>query len=187
MFMNFMLFSIFVVSIIGTASHFLYDFFNHSKLVGVFAAVNESTWEHMKICLTPTIVWSIADFLLYGNNSNYFLAKFISLAVIIFLMPAMFYGYKFLFKKNSVFYNISSFYVVVIVSQLLFFSLVELNVINDLIVILSCIGIFIILFCYFLFTFKPPRIFLFKDPVTNKYGFDGHCEDFNIFKNRGRE
>lgn len=181
-----MIISIFVVSIAGTVLHFLYDFFNHNKFVGLFSAVNESTWEHMKICLTPTIIWSFVDCMKYGSNNNYFLAKFICLSSIVFLMPAMFYGYKFLFKKNSVFYNISSFYVVIIVSQLLFFNLLKINMINDLIVVLSCVGIFIILICYFLFTFKPPKNFLFKDPVTNKYGLEGHSEEFNIFKNRGR-
>ena len=184
--MHFMIISIIFISIFGTAAHFLYDFFNHNKFVGLFCAVNESTWEHMKICLTPTIIWSFIDCIMYGNNLNYFLAKFISLSVIVFLMPIMFYSYKFLFKRNSVFYNISSFYIVVIVSQLLFFNLIKLNIINNLIVILSCVGIFIILICYFLFTFKPPRNFLFRDPITNKFGFSAHSEEYNIFKNRGR-
>ena len=86
-------------------------------------------------------------------------------------MPIMFYSYKFLFKRNSVFYNISSFYIVIIVSQLLFFNLIKLNIINNLIVILSCVGIFIILICYF----------LFRALITNKFGFRAHSEEYNIF------
>lgn len=44
-----------VISVVGTLFHFLYDWSNHNKIVGLFAAVNESTWEHIKIALTPTM------------------------------------------------------------------------------------------------------------------------------------
>ena len=50
----FTIISIIVISLIGTLSHFLYDISKHNKVVGLFAAVNESTWEHIKIALTPT-------------------------------------------------------------------------------------------------------------------------------------
>ena len=46
-----LLISIIVISIIGTLSHFLYDISNHNKILGLFTAVNESTWEHIKIAL----------------------------------------------------------------------------------------------------------------------------------------
>lgn len=48
-----MLLSIIIISIVGTISHFLYDISNHNKIVGLFTAVNESIWEHIKIALTP--------------------------------------------------------------------------------------------------------------------------------------
>lgn len=43
-----------VISIVGTLLHFLYEMSGHNKIVAIFAAVNESTWEHIKIALTPT-------------------------------------------------------------------------------------------------------------------------------------
>lgn len=184
--MYFEIISILFISVFGTICHFLYDFFNHNKYVGLICAVNESTWEHMKICLTPTFIWSLVDGYIYGMETNYFLAKFISLFSIVFVMPILFYGYKFLFKKSSVFYNISSFYVVIILSQYLFFWLIKYNEINYLCRYLSFLGIVIIFVCYMVFTLLPIRSFLFKDPITNKYGFNGHSEDFNIFKSRGK-
>ena len=82
--MNFTIISIIIISIIGTISHFLYDIFKHNKIVGLFTSVNESTWEHIKIALTPTIIWGLIDGYIYGMNPNYFLAKFVSL---ISIMP----------------------------------------------------------------------------------------------------
>ena len=41
------LISFLVISIVGTLLHFVYEWSNHNKIVSLFAAVNESTWEHM--------------------------------------------------------------------------------------------------------------------------------------------
>ena len=108
--MNLMILSIIVISVVGTVSHFLYDISEHNKIVGLFSAVNESTWEHIKIALTPTIIWGLVDGYIYGINPNYFLAKLVSLLIIIVLMPILFYGYKYLFNKNNAIYNILIFF-----------------------------------------------------------------------------
>ena len=76
------------IAIVGTFLHFLYEISGHNKFVALFAAVNESTWEHIKICMTPTILWSLYDGYVYGMNSNYFVGKALSLLVIIFLIPS---------------------------------------------------------------------------------------------------
>ena len=82
-----MFIGILVISIVGTIAHFLYDISKHNKVVGLFTAVNESTWEHIKIALTPSFLWGIVDGFKYGEFSNYFCAKFISLFSIIFIIP----------------------------------------------------------------------------------------------------
>ena len=55
-------------------------------------AVNESTWEHIKIALTPTILWSLIDGLIYGSNPNYFFARILLSSLFVLYMqmkPAM--------------------------------------------------------------------------------------------------
>ena len=174
--MYFMITSIIVISIVGTISHFLYDIFKHNKVVGLFGAVNESTWEHIKIALTASILWSVVDGYLYGVNPNYFLAKLLSLITIIILMPVLYYGYKFLFKKDNFIINILIFYIVIISSQYLFTYIININSINYFFQYLSCLGVFIIFAFYMVLTLMPIKNFLFKDPITNKYGFNGHTD-----------
>ena len=72
------LISFLVISIVGTLLHFVYEWSNHNKIVSLFAAVNESTWEHIKIALTPMFLWGLYDGYVYGFSPNYFLAKSIS-------------------------------------------------------------------------------------------------------------
>ena len=180
--MYFLIISIITISIIGTLSHFMYDISNHNKVIGLFSAVNESTWEHIKIALTPTLLWSLIDGLFYGNNSNYFLAKFVSLFSIIVLMPLLFYGYKALTKKDIVILDIIIFYVVIIVSQYLFYHILQISEISFIGKYLSCIGIFMLFGGYMIHTLMPAKSILFKDPISSKYGYKGHTEVFSIKK-----
>lgn len=182
--MYFMIFSIVVISIIGTISHFMYDISNHNKIVGLFSAVNESTWEHIKIALTPTLLWGIIDGFIYGNNLNYFLAKFVSLFVIIILMPLLYYGHKAIIKREIFVLDIISFYIVIIVSQYLFYVLLRVNNVPYVIRYLSCAGTFLLFGGYMIHTLMPAKSFLFKDPISNKYGFKGHTETFNKDKKK---
>ena len=180
--MLFTIISIIIISIVGTLSHFLYDISKHNKIIGLFSAVNESTWEHIKIALTPTLLWSFIDGYMYGTNNNYFLAKYLSLIIIIFLMPLLFYGYKVIFKKDYFILDIIIFYIVIISSQLVFFYLINKESYLFIQNYVSCIGIFIIFGGYMIHTLMPAKSFIFKDPISNKYGFKGHTETFSIMK-----
>ena len=75
--------------------------YGHNKIVSLFAAVNESTWEHIKIALTPTFICTLYDGAIYGVNENYFIAKTSSILVIIILIPLLFYAYQLITKKLS--------------------------------------------------------------------------------------
>lgn len=180
--MWFLIISIICISILGTLSHFLYDICNHNKVIGLFAAVNESTWEHIKIALTPTFLWGLLDGFLYGLNGNYFLAKLLSILTIIILMPLLFYGHKHIAKRDYFIFDIATFYIVVISSQLVFYFIVNLDYINFIVSYISCIGLFIVFGSYMTLTLLPLKNFLFKDPLTNKYGYKAHSEQFSIMK-----
>lgn len=172
--------SIIIISIIGTLSHFLYDISNHNKVVGLFTAVNESTWEHIKIAITPTLLWSLYDGYIYGNNPNYFLAKLISLLVIVVVIPLIFYSYKIITKKPILFIDISTFYIAIILSQLAFTYILKLSGILYIHQYLSCIGLFVFFGFYMVVTLLPLKNFIFKDPISSKYGIKGHTETFSF-------
>ena len=47
----------FVVGILGTLFHFVYDWSGQMWFVGLFVPVNESTWEHMKLLFVPMLIY----------------------------------------------------------------------------------------------------------------------------------
>lgn len=164
------------ISLFGTFLHFLYELTNHNKFVAIFAAVNESTWEHIKICMTAAIVWSLYDGYIYGMNPNYLVAKSLSILTIIVLIPALFYTYTAFTKKSILVVDIICFYITVIVSQMVFKYFISLGSLPFIYTYLSVILLTIEFASYMFLTFQPIKNFIFKDPISNKYGLKGHTE-----------
>ena len=169
-----MVLEIILVCILGTLFHFTYELSNHNKYVALFSAVNESTWEHIKIALSSTFILSLFDGFIYGFEANYFYAKALSLMCVILIIPVIFYTYTFFLKKSILLVDILIFYIDIIISQVVFY--ISLNTIKMLFYInyFSLIVIFIIFSIYLIGTLLPFKNFLFKDPITKKYGIKGH-------------
>jgi len=173
-----------IISLFGTLAHFLYDISKHNKILGLFTAVNESTWEHIKIALTPTILWSLVDGYIYGRDPNYFLAKLASLVTIVIVIPTIFYSYKLITKKPVLFIDVTTFYFAIILSQFVFYKIIEAPDINFLGTYLSCAGTFCFFGAYTLLTLMPLKLKIFLDPITNRYGFRGHSDKYSPFKKK---
>jgi len=165
---------IIIIGVVGTLLHFTYELSHHNKVVGVFSAVNESTWEHIKICMTGTILWSIYETSEVGFTSNFIFAKSMSLLTIILLIPILFYSYTMFTKKSILWIDIICFYLTVTCSQLVYKYFINLINYNEIFIYISYILIIIELFLYFFLTYHAPKNFLFKDPITKKYGIEGH-------------
>ena len=167
---------IILIAIVGTLLHFVYEWSHHNKFVAIFAAVNESTWEHIKICMTPTILWSLYDGYVYGLNSNYLIGKSLSLLTIILLIPLLFYTYTLFTKKSILWVDVICFYITVICSQQVFHSIITLETLPFIIHYLSGILLFLEIGAYMFLTFNPLKNFIFEDPISHKYGLAGHTE-----------
>ena len=167
---------IIIICIVGTLLHFTYELSRHNKLVALFSAVNESTWEHIKICMTPTILWSIYEISKYGFSGQFLIAKSLSLLTIILLIPILFYSYSSFTKKSILWLDVICFYITVICSQLVFKYFINLNNLSNIYLYLSIILLVLELSAYFYLTFYPFENFLFADPISHKYGLEGHTE-----------
>ena len=164
----------FFIIILGSLSHFFYDWFNHNKIVGYFTSVNESTWEHLKLIIAPSLLWLIVEYHFYYDNSNLFFARFISLLIMLLIIPFIFYSYTKITKKTILFIDISSFVISIIIGQLAFSKLINIEVSNIFFTHIGIIGLIIIFFFYIMNTYVPFKNFLYKDPITNKYGINAH-------------
>ena len=52
---------LFAVILLGNTLHFVYDWTGQARWAAFISAVNESTWEHMKLLFVPWFLWTIAE------------------------------------------------------------------------------------------------------------------------------
>lgn len=54
----------FIWSIVfGTMLHFLYGWTGENRVVGLYAAVSESTWEHLKLLFFPVLLYTVWEYI----------------------------------------------------------------------------------------------------------------------------
>ena len=136
--------------IIGTIGHFIYDWSNKNKLLGFLFATNESVWQHIKLGITPILLWTIIELLTYKFN-NLFFAKFISIISFIIILLTLYVSYKYFAKKNILFLDILIFYISLAVAYYISIKLI-LSLNSSLIInFIGLIGIIIILYFYKIF------------------------------------
>lgn len=149
--------------VLGTVGHFLYDWSNKNKLLGFLFAKSESTWEHIKLGVTPIILWTIIELLTFKFDCLFF-AKFISIITFILLLLVIYYLYKYIFKKNNIFFDILLFYFCLDISYIISIKLLMFASCDYLLNILGFIGISSVIFLYFRFNKKTPKLIIFQEP-----------------------
>lgn len=157
------------VSVLGSLSHFFFEWSGGNRVIGFFFPVNESTWEHLKLAIFPTLLYFSFGWI-YIKRANYIFALFITLILPIILIPSIFYSYTAFTGKSIIYLDILTFFISVLVSWILCFIILKSKNFGLWLNIVGIIGIAIILICYFTFTYFPPKSFLFKDPVSGEYG-----------------
>lgn len=158
--------------IAGVILHFLFDWANQSIIVAPFSAVNESVWEHMKLLFFPMIVFAIIQNRYIGCSfKNFWCVKLTGIVLGVVLIPILYYTINKIFYSAPDFVNIAIFYVASAVSYITETRLLKKDVINC-VSNKTAIGILALISLMFVvFTFTPPKIPLFEDPITGSYGY----------------
>ncbi len=154
----------------GTLLHFTHNWFKKGLLLHIFSAVNESTWEHMKLLLAPTCIVIILQYLLLRNSySNILYSGLILLVVQILTIPLLYEPLRLIVRKVPFLITIGIFILAIIFGVLVEYIILK----NGYALIsepLSLLIVICLLLLFGLFSYYPPKIFLFKDPVTGRYG-----------------
>lgn len=158
--------------VIGSLLHFVYEWSGKNELVGIFSAVNESTWEHLKMIFWSSIIFSFVDYFFLGKQyPGYFVAKAISFYTGITLIVTLYYTYTGMFGEHFLWVDLLIFAISAIASQYICYHTMSAIKSSGLYLQLFYIIVIILLFLAFaLFTFSPPRIPMFQDPLTGSYG-----------------
>lgn len=161
------------ITVLGSILHFVYAWSKQNKFVAIFAAVNESTWEHIKLALSGIFVCTLVDMWWLGDNSNYWFAKSLSFLTPVIVIPALFYGYRAILKvKSCLPIDIGLFVVASFASSGVFVWALRLPSLGPAGEIVSIVISMVIIAMYLSLTRFPLHNFLFRDPITGKYGYE---------------
>ena len=160
--LKFEIISTIFIMIVGTLLHFTFGWSNNNPLVGTFSAVNESTWEHLKLLFFPMLISTIIGFFYKGKViPNYLCAKVLGIILAMSFVVIFFYTYVGIIGTNFAIVDIGSFFIAVGLGQYVAYQKMQStsscsNVIPIIILLVLCS-------CFLIFTFFNSP---FKLPIT---------------------
>jgi len=161
---------IFIFSL-GSILHFAFDWSGRWKPLALIAAVNESVWEHLKLGFWPALLYSVFEYkYLKKSTNNFLIAKTIALYLIPITITVLFYSYTAILGYDLLVIDILVFAVAIIIGQLASYKVLTSPQLPQGLNKIALIALAFLLLVFSLFTFYPPHLPIFKDPVSGGYG-----------------
>ena len=154
----------------GTLLHFLYDWTGQTTWSALISGVNESTWEHMKLLYVPLLLFAALQFFFFRDYENFWCVKLMGTAVGLTLIPVLFYTYNGAVGLSPDWLNITIFFVSAAAAFYVEWLLFQAKRPRRCRPFLSLGLLVAIGILFIVFTFFPPRIPLFMDPINGTYG-----------------
>ena len=96
--------------LIGTLSHFFYEWSRYNPYIGLVVPVNESVWEHIKIIFFPMFLFcSVENILLQKEYPRIYKANACAIYTGAFSIPVIFFTYTGILGKNYLACDIAVF------------------------------------------------------------------------------
>lgn len=158
--------------VLGAALHFVYDWIGRNPAAAAFSAVNESTWEHMKLLFVPVFLFSVAQMCFLGRDYPHLLwCRALSTLTGLALIPVLFYTYTGILGFHVTWADIAVFYLAD--AGLFALDCWLLHRGRRTALWRQVAGLAVLwglMFAFVFCTFRPPHIALWRDPVTGQYG-----------------
>lgn len=162
---NYQIFSVIFTFILGTLLHFTYQLSGRNEIVGLFSAVNESVWEHLKLLYFPMLLTIIFGYFYLGKDiPNFVCSKTIGIIVSLLFTVTFFYTYTGVLGYNIAIVDIMSFFVAVILGEYSAYKLIIENYSCNK--KLSVVILIILFICFIVFTYNAPDLGIFKIPLN---------------------
>lgn len=159
-----------VTSLGGTILHFIYDWLGKPIIVAPFSAVNESTWEHMKLLFWPMFIYAIIQRFFLRERGDFWCVKLRGILFGLILIPIIFYTYNGIIGKSPDWFNIAIFFIAAAASYVyesVMFKRKSSSCQHSTLAFLALLTIGVL---FIIFTFATPELEIFKDPLTYSYG-----------------
>jgi hypothetical protein len=169
----FELLGIVLIVLVGSALHFTFELSGDNPLVGVFSAVNESVWEHLKLGFWPALLYAVVEYrYLKRKTGSFFPAKAVGIYLTPLTIVSSFYLYR-AFSEENLAIDILIFILAVAVGQLASYKSMIRKEASKIYTKISIIALILLASLFIIFTFYPPQLPMFQDPISGGYGITG--------------
>ena len=164
--------------LVGTTMHFLFELTGYWRPMAVIAAVNESVWEHFKMVFWPGLLYALIEYpFLKDATTNFWGAKFLGLLTMPVVIALLFYSYTAITGHHNLIADGVIYILSIVAGQLVSLSLLtHAKTMPAMAQRLSVVGLLLMVAAFALFSYFPPKIFLFEDAITGEYGI---LEDYH--------
>lgn len=151
-----------LICLAGSLLHFVFAWSGRWPPVALFAAVNESIWEHLKLAFWPGLFWAV---LMRGKThlpaGAYWAARGLALAVAPVTIVAIFISYTAILGRNLLFLDISTFFIAVFLGQAVAVALLRRGALAAPVRAAGLVLLAVQIGSFALFTYLPPDHSLF--------------------------
>lgn len=163
------------ISFVGGMFHFVYDWSGQLAVAGIFAPVNESLWEHLKMPFLPAVAWWICSYFIIRKKEkvspvHWLTAAAIAPLICLLFIVTFYYSYTGALGIHSLLLDGSSLFIGAGAGQAAALHIYRHSRLPAGFIYIAGAIILLMLGAFIAFTYFPPHIPLFMDSQTGTYG-----------------
>ena len=158
-------------SVAGTLLHFAWQGAGSPSILAPFVPVNESIWEHLKLLYWPTVLYTLVQLFRCGFDPHLIWARCCGLVCGLLLTVIFYYTYTGVIGRGFLTVDILLFYLSAFLTYSLGYALyTHFSAPERWEILLFSALILLTGLAMFIWTWAPPHIQLFRDPISGGFG-----------------
>ncbi len=154
----------------GGLLHFVFEWSGSWRPMVIIAAVNESTWEHLKLAFWPALIYFLIEiFFIRKTSNNFYFAKAVGILLMPVSITVLFYAYT-VFIEDMLAIDLIIFVVAVIIGQLVSYKLLKAKPLARWTNGMGIALLVLMTAAFSTLTYYAPELEIFRDPVNGGYG-----------------
>ena len=167
-------FSTIVIFGLSSISHFAYKWSGYNDFIGAFTPTNESIFQHIKMIFYTITLYYFITYIIFSkkydiDGKRYFLAPLITIFLTSFIVVANYYMFKNGFNIDSMFIDISSLIIGLLLSSFISKHIYHIKNITRFSGYASLFAIFVLSITITFFQLNPLRVDFFYDNENHTY------------------
>ena len=155
----------------GAIIHEAYKLTGYNKIIALFAPVNESVWEHLKMGSTAVLIFSLIEYFFISDTANNFLlGKTFCLYLVPIFIALLHYSYKLILGKHLLILDLLIFLIATTIGQAVSFYILNKSQHYLTLNRFALLALMLEIAIFIYFTFNPPKMPIFRDGPTGRYG-----------------